>query len=106
MRRLRIIALGVAAAVVVGAVYQLPASPFERDDPAPRTAETPPAPDPSGAEVIPSEPTPELAGATPRQRAATPQITFPVRGTARYAVLPGHPTTIGSSGRLLRFRVR
>jgi hypothetical protein len=94
MRKVRIIGLGIAAAAAAGLVYQLPASPFDRDQSQPVAVET------RQPVVRPSvTPAPSRARAKPRP------ITFPARGSAQYAVLPGHPATIGSSGRLLRFRV-
>ncbi|QNE23027.1 DUF3152 domain-containing protein [Kribbella qitaiheensis] len=32
-------------------------------------------------------------------------VTYPIRGTVSYSVLPGDPATIGSSGQLMRFQI-
>jgi hypothetical protein len=48
--------------------------------------------------------------ATAKTSASTPaegasQITYPIRGTVSYSILPGDPTTIGASGQLMKFQI-
>ncbi len=125
MRKTRIAALGVVAAVVAGVLFQLPASPFARHgyperpasadvDPAPeqksatgQTAVTGPAQrmkagEPSDPDT-PGVPEPRVSNAAPGQ--GDPAITYPVRGTGALSVLPGDPTPIGAAGKLFTFQL-
>jgi hypothetical protein len=114
MRKMRIAALGMAAAVAVVALYQLPASPFDRKGypqrPVAQTSTGPDAGDPSAKQARnPGGPT-HSAGHTTRASNATagrpaPQITYPIRGTVSYSILPGDPATIGTAGRLFTFQI-
>ena len=103
MRRWTVVRTGglaIVAVVAIGAVYQLPASPFSRR----------PFPDHetvnSGSTVataVPAEvpPTPAISP-TP---VATPPITYPFAGTRSYAVLSGNPAVIGREGRLMTYQI-
>ncbi|GAA1565323.1 DUF3152 domain-containing protein [Kribbella sancticallisti] len=108
MRRLRVVGLGLAAAALVGALVQLPASPFEQGYPQRPVAQT--STDSTTGESAknnPAEPrvqsTPAASNAAPGRPA--PQITYPVRGTGGYSVLPGDPATIGTGGKLFTFQI-
>ncbi|MFC0624884.1 DUF3152 domain-containing protein [Kribbella deserti] len=104
MRKARIIGLGVAAAVVAAAVYQLPGALSQRDDSRIAIASAPSTP--PGVEAGTPKPaeTRSKSGSTVR-RPAQPRITYPDRGSASYDVLPGDSRTIGTDGPLLRYRV-
>jgi hypothetical protein len=99
MHKVKIAALVVIAAVVVGALSQVPASPFAVHGHAARPAVST---SPSVASGV-SAPTPK-SPKHPVQPAARP-ITYPVHGTGSYATLPGTPSTIGTTGRLLAYRL-
>ena len=116
MRKLRIAGLGLAAAVVAGALVQLPASPFARnaypDRPVTTAANQPngdqpnanqPSTDQSDADQ--GETTKPAAPAKSSSAPTGPAITYPQRGTVSFAVLPGDPATIGTSGRLLTYQI-
>jgi hypothetical protein len=91
--------LAIAAVVAIGALYQLPASPFSRRAYPEREIVDP------GSRVVPAGvPQPTPAG-TPKVPSVTPQITYPVSGTRKYAVLPGNPTVIGRTGRVMTFQI-
>ena len=92
--------LAIAAVVAIGALYQLPASPFAHHGyPDRRPVElgvaapqqTPPA-------------LPERSSSAPPVK-PRPVITYPVSGTRSYAVLPGNSTVIGRAGRLMTFQI-
>lgn len=91
--------LAIAAVIAIGALYQLPASPFSRRI----------YPDPQPADLGPSV----IPAAVPRQTPVsptkaiptTPQITYPVGGTRSYAVLPASRTVIGRAGRVMTFQI-
>lgn len=108
VRKARIVGLGIAAAVVAGAIYQLPAGLFQQEEPRPIVASAPTSPP-----VAKGKNPPAGRGGTDGRVATTPRneppvdrrITFPVRGSALYDVLPGDPATIGTAGPLLRYRV-
>ncbi|TDO54745.1 uncharacterized protein DUF3152 [Kribbella sp. VKM Ac-2527] len=106
MRKLRIAGLGLAAAVVAGALVQLPASPFARnaypDRPVITAANTPSADQPYAGQRETTKPT---APAKSSSAPTGPTVTYPARGTVSFAVLPGDPTTIGTSGRLLTYQI-
>jgi len=98
------IGLAVAVVVAIGVLYQLPASPFShRGYPDRRSAETVQS---SEQTVVPRSQTVE-----PGERSSSvpvrpqPAITYPMRGTLSYTVLPGNPAVIGRSGRLLTFQI-
>ncbi|WP_242001954.1 DUF3152 domain-containing protein [Kribbella steppae] len=97
--------LAIAVVVAIGALYQLPASPFARhgypDRPAPSTKAV--AAD-QGVQrpVKPVEPADRSASRPVRPQ---PAITYPARGTVSYAVLPGDSAVIGRSGRLITFQI-
>jgi hypothetical protein len=102
---------GVAIAVVVaiGALYQLPASPFAHPD---RPASTAPQDlsagqaSTAGQGVVPQrKPVDQGERSSSLPVRPQPSITYSVRGTASYAVLPGDPTVIGRRGRLLTFQI-
>jgi hypothetical protein len=102
MRMTRIATLGIAVAVAGVAVYALPASPFDRKDVPTRPAahssvQDPSDQDPSGQASTKTSASTPADGASP--------ITYPIRGTVSYSVLPGDPTTIGTSGQLMRFQI-
>jgi hypothetical protein len=105
MRRwtvLRTIGLAIAVVVVIGALYELPASPLSRHGSPARTAAS------SKSEPVQPEQSAvaqrnTIAPKPPTQ--ATPAITYPISGTRSYAVLPGNPAVIGSAGRLMRFQI-
>jgi hypothetical protein len=103
MRRwsvVRTIGLAIAAVVAIGALYQLPASPFARhgypDRPTTGLAQTPQQVSQRNSVA----PKPVRATAPPQ-----PVITYPVSGTRSYAVLPGDPTVVGRAGRLMTFQI-
>ncbi|MEV6416306.1 DUF3152 domain-containing protein [Kribbella sp. NPDC051718] len=121
MRKTRIAALGIVGAVAVVALLQLPASPFSRQDhPERPVAQTSthfkkaasPKSTPTGtaaeAETPTESGTPEVPAA-PQSNAAPgqgdPGITYPVRGTVDFTVLPGDPATIGRAGKLYTFQI-
>ncbi len=108
MRRWSVVRMtgsAVAVVVAIGALCQLPASPFARggypDRPAPSTRA-------AAAEQRIQEPVKPVdpgdrSSSTPVR--AQPVITYPNRGSVSYAVLPGNSTVIGRSGRLLTFQI-
>jgi hypothetical protein len=119
MRKMRVAALGIAAAVAAGALYQLPASPFARNGyPERPAANTSSDPGPSqngraqnesgGAENQPASSDPGTK-VSPKTTSApggpAEQITYPQRGNVRYSVLPGNPATIGKAGTLRTFQI-
>lgn len=103
MRKLRVVGLGIAAAVVIGGLTQLPASPFESKGypqrPAAQTSAVTSTPDAASSEEPPPA-TPNAAPGSP-----TPKITYPIQGTAGYSILPADPAVIGAGGRLYTFRL-
>jgi Protein of unknown function (DUF3152) len=103
MRRrsaVRTIGLAIAVVVAIGAVYQLPASPFAHHG-YPDRPTTGPAGMPSPvAQRTTIAPTPARPPAVPQ-----PVITYPVSGTRSYAVLPGNPAVIGRAGKLMTFQI-
>jgi hypothetical protein len=113
MRKWRVVGLGAAAAVAVGVLTQLPASPFDRQGYPQRSAaqtstdpgtssDTPAdAPADSDADVPPVAP--PASNAAPGS--STPKITYPVRGTVGYSILPGDPASIGRAGKLFTFQI-
>ncbi|MEV6284435.1 DUF3152 domain-containing protein [Kribbella sp. NPDC051770] len=108
MRKARIAGLGAVAALVVVGLFQLPASPFARNDAPDRTPVA--ASEPLGEPPVdsPRDSTPGKGGPqTPAKPAdsADPSITYPEQGSVSYSVLPGDPTPIGSEGRLLTFEI-
>lgn len=112
MRKLRVVGLGIAAAVVVGALVQLPASPFGRKDypqrPVAQTSTASEADPEAGASVDSAagpdvKANPEVSNAAPGSKA--PEVTYPVQGTVGYSVLPGDSSTIGRRGRLYTFQI-
>ncbi len=112
MRKLRVVGLGIAAAVVVGALIQLPASPFDRKDypqrPVAQTSTDTDGDPEAGASVDSAagpdaKATPEVSNAAPGSKA--PEVTYPVKGSVGYSVLPGDPSTIGRRGRLYTFQI-
>ncbi|MEV8377629.1 DUF3152 domain-containing protein [Kribbella sp. NPDC056861] len=107
MRKTRIAALGITAAIAAGALYQLPASPFARNGYPERpasnsTASTPAQPQSASPDrrVQPTSPS-DPGNAVPPD----PAITYPTRGTTTLTVLPGNPTPIGRSGKLYTFQI-
>lgn len=116
MRKTRFAALGIAAAVAVGALFQLPASPFARhgypERPSADTsaaanetgstkAGTATAPEPGNRRpVVPGA---EQSNAAPGQ--GDPGITYPIRGTGGLTVLPGDPAVIGAAGKVFTFQI-
>ncbi|MDX6278956.1 MAG: hypothetical protein QOH03_27 [Kribbellaceae bacterium] len=119
MRKTRIAALGIVGAVAVVALLQLPASPFSRQDQPERpVAQTSthskkaasPKSTPTGKQVeAPAESgTPEVP-VSPQSNAAPgqgdPGVTYPVRGTDDFTILPGDPATIGRAGKLFTFQI-
>jgi hypothetical protein len=103
MRRrsaVRTIGLAIAVVVAIGALYQLPASPFAHHGyPDRPTAGPAGAPSPV-AQRTTIAPTPARPPAIPQ-----PVITYPVSGTRSYAVLPCHPAVIGRAGKLMTFQI-
>jgi len=108
MRRwsvVRMTGLAIAVVVAIGALYQLPASPFARHGYPDRQA---PSTKAVAAEqgvqqpVKPVEPG-DRSSSTPVR--PQPAITYPARGTVSYAVLPGNSAVIGRSGRLITFQI-
>ncbi|MFI5691340.1 DUF3152 domain-containing protein [Kribbella sp. NPDC051586] len=106
MRRwtvVRTIGLAITGVVVVGVLYELPASPFARHEIPERHVV------PASAES--TQPPLESPAAAPRtSRPAVPAkpaevISYPVAGTQSYAVLPGDPAVIGRGGRLMKFQI-
>lgn len=118
MRKTRIAALGIAAAVVVVALFQLPASPFARtSDPARPDAKAS-STQTGGAQAGSSKPSTSAkssdagtpgAPVTAQVNQAPAQgdlaITYPVRGTVNFTTLPGNPATIGRAGKLYTFQL-
>lgn len=99
MRVVRTIGLAVAAVVVVGALFQLPASPFTRHG-YPERGVVPAAVE----STEPAESAPQSVA--PRQVVTQPvPITYPLAGPQRYAVLPADPAVIGRAGKLMRFQI-
>ncbi|MGW1345859.1 DUF3152 domain-containing protein [Kribbella sp. NPDC002412] len=95
--------LAIAAVVAVGALYQLPASPFARHGyPARPVAESSEQAQSVQQPVRPVDPGERSTSAPARSQ---PQITYPARGSASYAVLPGNPAVIGRGGRVLTFQI-
>lgn len=106
MRRwgvVRTIGLVVAAVVVGGVLFQLPASPFARHGYPQRG-------------VVPASVQSAQPGRTALQSPAQPPvsrpvttpsevITYPVAGTQQYAVLPASPGVIGRAGKLMQFQI-
>lgn len=105
MSKLGIIALGVVAAVGIGLARELPARPDEPPDPRPGVAAPRPSTAGTADDTTGHTPTDPARSGAGRTTPARPPIRFPVRGTGRYAVLPGHPATLGRSGGLRQFRV-
>jgi hypothetical protein len=112
MRKLRIVALGVVAAVMGGVLFQLPASPFDRrgfpqrpvaDSSAP-LATGPPAAGPAATQSQPETSAPKSPGPESPAPAGS-VITYPERGEGSYSVLPGEAAVIGTAGRLLTFQI-
>ncbi|NIK55616.1 DUF3152 domain-containing protein [Kribbella shirazensis] len=118
----RSVGLAIAAVVAVGAMFQLPASPFTRhglpergvvpasvQSTAPLHPLTPAAPlrplQPLTPAVPLEPPAPEAPQSAPRSAAPAEAISYPVAGTRSYGVLPGDPAVIGRAGTLLRFQV-
>ena len=103
MRRwsvVRTIGLAVAVVIAIGALYQLPASPFARHGSSDRlAAETSQTPAPG---VVPQV---QRNTVRPPATPVRPPITYPVEGTRSYAVLPGDPSVIGRAGRLMTFQI-
>jgi len=110
MRKMRIAALGLAVAIAVGALYQLPASPFARNGYRERPDDATTGRD-HGAGRAENEPASSEPGAktSPGTRSApggpAEQVTYPARGTVRYSVLPGNPATIGRAGTVRTFHI-
>lgn len=121
MRKTRIAALGIVAAVVAGVLFQLPASPFARHGyperpasvatdvaaTAEQTAATGSAQRMRTGEPVdpdtPGVPEPRVSNPAPGQ--GEPAITYPVRGTGGFSVLPGDPAPIGRAGKLFTFQL-
>ena len=89
------VGLAIGLVVVVGALFQLPASPFERHG-YPEQGVVP-------MSVATTEPARSVV--PPRVVTRPVPITYPVAGPQRYAVLPGDPAVIGRAGKLMRFQV-
>jgi hypothetical protein len=110
MRRwtvVRRIGSAIAVVAVIGALYQLPASPFARHGyPDRRAAEIGSAgvASPSGAQRQTSTGPVNPASSAPPVK-PQPVITYPMEGTRSYAVLPGNAAVIGRSGRLMTFQI-
>ena len=118
MRMTRIATLGIVVAVAGVALYELPASPFDRKDVPTRPAahssvdpdDTTGKDSPDGTDAqTPNDQDPSDQAST-KTSASTPAdgaspITYPIRGTVSYSVLPGDPTTIGTSGQLMKFQI-
>ena len=105
MRRWTVIRTGglaIAAVIAIGALYQVPASPFSR------RAYPDRQPVDLGSTVVPAvvarqtPPVPPKSVAPPPVR---PHITYPPAGTRRYAVLPGSPAVIGRAGPVMTFQI-
>ncbi len=123
MRGTRIAALGIVVAVAGVALYELPASPFDRKEvparPAAAHSSVDPddptgkdSPDGTDAEQDPGAQDPGKPGdqASAKTSASTPadgasQVTYPIRGSVSYSILPGDPTTIGTAGQLMKFQI-
>ena len=114
MRKMRIAALGIAAAVAAGALWQLPASPFARSGyperpiaQASQTHGTKAGTPKSSTTLEPGETpaVPETPQSNPAPGQGDPGVTYPVRGTTGFTVLPGDPATIGRAGRLYTFQI-
>jgi uncharacterized protein DUF3152 len=111
MRMTRIATLGVVVAVAGVALYEVPASPFDHKAvPAAHSSANPDdatgkdSPDGTDASQDPGDQASTTTSAsTPAD--STAAITYPVRGAVSYSVLPGDPTTIGTSGRLMKFQI-
>ncbi|WP_238164542.1 DUF3152 domain-containing protein [Kribbella pittospori] len=106
MRRWSVVrTIGLAAAVVVaiGALYELPASPFARhgypSKPGTETAQS------SAQGVVPHLSTTAAPGEKPVPAKPKAVITYLMRGTQSYAVLPANPAVIGRAGTLLTFQI-
>jgi len=108
MRKTRLAALGIAAAVAAGALFQVPASPFARNGYPERPVNTATDSSKPGA-ARPDSSTDPSRSAMPRGEKApgqgAPEITYPVRGTGGFTVLPGDPATIGKAGKVFTFQV-
>lgn len=103
MRRwsvVRTTGLAIAAVVGIGALYQLPASPFARHGIADRPTAEPSSTPSQVAQRTTITPKPAHSPAEPQ-----PVINYPVSGTRSYAVLPGDPTVIGRAGKLMTFQI-
>jgi len=120
MRRrsvVRTIGPAVVAVVAIGALYQLPASPFARHGfPERRVVAASSLPTQNDvpqrvrAPSTPSQQSPAVSSQQPPDGSSVPAqpgdvITYAVAGTRAYAVLPGHPAVIGTTGRLMRFQI-
>lgn len=118
MRMTRIAALGIVVAVAGVALYELPASPFDHNDtPGRPVAHSSPDPDDTTGKNSPDgtdaqdpgvqNPSGQASSKTSTSTPAEgmPQLTYPIRGTVSYAVLPGDPATIGTSGQLMKFQI-
>jgi uncharacterized protein DUF3152 len=118
MRKTRIAALGIAAAVAVVALFQLPASPFARSGYPERPDVKASATQTHGTQAGSSKPSTSAksSGAgtsvvpvTPESNQAPvqgdPGVTYPVRGTSNLTTLPGNPATIGRAGKLYTFQI-
>jgi hypothetical protein len=102
----RMAGVAIALVVAIGALYQLPASPFTR------SASTSGRDSSAGQASAPGQGVvPQRKPVDPGDRSSSlpvrpqPSITYPARGTASYAVLPGDPTVIGRAGRLLTYQI-
>lgn len=109
MRRwgvVRAMGLAVAAVVVGGALFELPASPFARHG-YPQRAVVP-ASVQSAQSAQTTGPANAAQGPSPTRPVVTRPsevITYPVAGPQKYAVLPADPAVIGRAGRLMRFQI-
>jgi hypothetical protein len=128
MRVTRIAVLGIVVAVAGVALYELPASPFDHKTvPAAHTSANPddttgkdspdgtdapgdqdssdqdPGAQDPGDQNPSDQASTKVSASTPADGAAS--ITYPIRGPVSYSVLPGDPTTIGTSGRLMKYQI-
>ncbi|MFF0339313.1 DUF3152 domain-containing protein [Kribbella sp. NPDC004875] len=91
----------ITAVVAIGALVEVPASPFARHGDPERQVPVADESTESAQSPVRSElPRRVTIPAQPRET-----IAYPVVGPRRYAVLPGDPAVIGRGGRLMRFRI-
>ena len=88
--------LAIVGVIAIGALYQLPATPLAGRVSPDRPVSTTPS---QAAHVEPQQTPPQPA------RRSMPAITYPVRGTLSYGVLPSDPAVIGRAGRVMTFKI-